>query len=44
VSASEGRANCNLSCFLNSGDNGSVLHYGHAGAPNDKKISGHDMW
>jgi Xaa-Pro dipeptidase len=27
-----------------SGDNASVLHYGHAGAPNDKKINDGDMW
>lgn len=28
----------------NSGNNSSVLHYGHAGAPNDKTIQDGDMW
>lgn len=27
-----------------SGDNGSVLHYGHAGAPNSKQVQDGDMW
>ena len=27
-----------------SGDNGSVLHYGHAGAPNTKVLYDGDMW
>ena len=30
--------------LLFSGHNGAVLHYGHAGAPNDKKILDGDMW
>jgi len=30
-------------CICASGLNGSVLHYGHAGAPNDKKILDGDM-
>ncbi|KAK2173550.1 hypothetical protein NP493_868g03000 [Ridgeia piscesae] len=38
-----GLRNICYTCICASGDNGSVLHYGHAGAPNDKKISGHDM-
>lgn len=31
-------------CICGSGNNGSVLHYGHAGAPNDKTINDGDMW
>lgn len=31
-------------CCFNSGNNSSVLHYGHAGAPNDKTIMDGDMW
>lgn len=31
-------------CFSSSGDNGATLHYGHAGAPNDKTIDDGDMW
>lgn len=30
-------------CICASGDNGSVLHYGHAGAPNSKQINDGDM-
>ncbi|XP_046452163.1 xaa-Pro dipeptidase-like isoform X2 [Daphnia pulex] len=30
-------------CICGSGENGSVLHYGHAGAPNDKLIREGDM-
>ncbi|XP_046649201.1 xaa-Pro dipeptidase-like isoform X1 [Daphnia pulicaria] len=30
-------------CICGSGENGSVLHYGHAGAPNDKQIRDGDM-
>lgn len=30
-------------CICGSGDNGSVLHYGHASAPNDKVINDGDM-
>nr|XP_022342246.1 xaa-Pro dipeptidase-like [Crassostrea virginica] len=30
-------------CICGSGDNGSVLHYGHAGAPNAKKVMDGDM-
>lgn len=27
-----------------SGENAAVLHYGHAGAPNDKTVRDGDMW
>lgn len=30
-------------CICASGGNGAVLHYGHASAPNDKKINDGDM-
>jgi len=30
-------------CICSSGDNGSILHYGHAGAPNNKRINDGDM-
>lgn len=30
-------------CICGSGNNGSVLHYGHAGAPNDKELEDGDM-
>ena len=31
-------------CICGSGDNGSILHYGHASAANDKTIKDGDMW
>jgi len=34
---------CSYTCICGSGNNGSVLHYGHAGAPNDKSIEDGDM-
>lgn len=30
--------------FFFSGANGATLHYGHAGAPNDKTVEDGDMW
>lgn len=38
-----GCRNMSYTCICASGDNGSVLHYGHAGAPNDKTINKGDM-
>lgn len=31
-------------CALYSGENAAVLHYGHAGAPNDRTIKDGDIW
>jgi len=28
----------------NSGENASVLHYGHAGEPNSRQLNDGDMW
>lgn len=39
-----GCRHCSYTCICGSGHNGSVLHYGHAGAPNDKTINDGDMW
>ena len=33
----------NLVTIVFSGDNGAVLHYGHAGEPNDKLVNDGDM-
>lgn len=30
--------------FNNSGNNTSIIYYGHPGAPNDKTIMDGDMW
>jgi len=39
-----GCRHCSYTCICGSGENGAVLHYGHAGAPNDKTINDGDMW
>jgi Xaa-Pro dipeptidase len=39
-----GCRHCSYTCICGSGNNGAVLHYGHAGAPNDKTINDGDMW
>ena len=36
--------NSALLVYCYSGTNAAVLHYGHAGAPNDCKIQDGDMW
>ncbi|WAR13342.1 PEPD-like protein [Mya arenaria] len=38
-----GLRNLSYTCICGSGDNGSVLHYGHAGAPNSKQLDNGDI-
>uniref|UniRef100_A0A3B4FRY6 Xaa-Pro dipeptidase n=1 Tax=Pundamilia nyererei TaxID=303518 RepID=A0A3B4FRY6_9CICH len=38
-----GMRHTSYTCICGTGNNSSVLHYGHAGAPNDKTIAGGDM-
>ncbi|XP_076851149.1 xaa-Pro dipeptidase isoform X2 [Brachyhypopomus gauderio] len=38
-----GMRQTSYTCICGSGNNSSILHYGHAGAPNDKTIQGGDM-
>ncbi|XP_060066154.1 xaa-Pro dipeptidase-like [Ylistrum balloti] len=38
-----GARNLAYTCICGTGDNGSVLHYGHAGAPNSKQVNNGDM-
>jgi Xaa-Pro dipeptidase len=41
--AQGGMRHVGYTCICGSGHNGSILHYGHAGAPNDKQIKDGDM-
>ena len=43
IHCSGGCRHVSYTCICGSGDNGSVLHYGHASAPNDKIINDGDM-
>ena len=43
VYSKAGCRHCAYCCIGASGENGSILHYGHAGAPNNKKIENGDM-
>uniref|UniRef100_A0A3B3ZVD6 Xaa-Pro dipeptidase n=1 Tax=Periophthalmus magnuspinnatus TaxID=409849 RepID=A0A3B3ZVD6_9GOBI len=38
-----GMRHTSYTCICGTGHNASILHYGHAGAPNDKTIKGGDM-
>ncbi|GAQ81411.1 Metallopeptidase M24 family protein [Klebsormidium nitens] len=38
-----GCRHCSYTCICASGDNAATLHYGHAGAPNDKILSDGDL-
>jgi len=38
-----GCRNCSYTCICASGSNSSILHYGHSGAPNDRKIEDGEM-
>ncbi|CAG2163536.1 unnamed protein product, partial [Oppiella nova] len=38
-----GARNMSYTCICGSGENGATLHYGHAGAPNDKTVSDGEM-
>lgn len=39
-----GCRHASYTCICGSGHNSSILHYGHAGAPNSKVIQDGDMW
>ncbi|XP_061601508.1 xaa-Pro dipeptidase [Cololabis saira] len=41
--AKGGMRHMSYTCICGTGNNGSILHYGHAGAPNDKLIADGDM-
>lgn len=44
VYAMGGCRHASYTCICGSGHNSSILHYGHAGAPNSKIIQDGDMW
>lgn len=44
IHSTGGCRHISYTCICGSGHNSSILHYGHAGAPNNKVIQDGDMW